>query len=100
VTEEELNELRAKIRAMNVEQMLGWQTKVLRMVLEMLPSEVGAQIRSAISTSLDAQKKEYELLPFKGLPAEWADLMSSENHEQFLAICKDIESKLGLADAA
>lgn len=100
MNEEELNEIRAKMRAMNIEQMFGWQTKVLRMVLDMMPKEISSEIRTAITTSLEAQKKEYELLPFKRLPAEWADLMSSENHEQFLSICKDIEQRLGLANAA
>ncbi len=100
MTEEELNELRGKIRAVNLENMLNWQTKILRLVTEMLPPEIKSQVLTAITTSLEAQKKEYELLPFKGLAPEWADLMTSENHEQFLAICKDIESKLGLTGAA
>jgi hypothetical protein len=100
VNEEELNEVRRKIRALNVENMLGWQTQILRTVMDMMPPEIRTQVLAAISTSLEAQKKEYELLPFKRLPPEWADLMSSENHEQFLSICKDIELKLGLANAA
>lgn len=100
MNEDELNELRGKIRAMNLENMLGWQTKILRTVIDMLLPEIRAQVLAAISTSLEAQKNEYELLPFKRIPPEWADLLSSENHEQFLAICRDIEIKLGLANAA
>lgn len=99
MNEEELSEIRAKMRAMNIEQLLGWQTKVLRMVLDVMPQEMSSEIRMAITTSLEAQKKDYELLPLKRLPAEWADLMSSENHEQFLSICKDIEQGLGLDNA-
>ena len=100
MNEEELNEVRGKIRALNVENILGWQTKILRTVIDMMPSEIRAQVLAAISSSLEEQKREYELLPFKQLPPEWADLLSSENHEQFLSICKDIESKLGLANPA
>ncbi len=100
MNEKELEAIRTKMRAMNIEQMLVWQTKVLRMVLDMLPAEISSQIRAAIITSLEAQKEQYELIPFKRLSAEWADLMSSENHEQFLSICKDIEKQLGLAHAA
>lgn len=98
MNEEELNEIRIKMRAIYIEQMLGWQTKVLRLILDMLPSEISVEVRSAITTSLEAQKKEYEMLPFKKLSAEWADLMSSESHEQFLSICKNIESQLGLTN--
>ncbi len=99
MTEEELIEMRGKIRAMNVENMLGWQTRLLRTIVDMLPLPTRTQVLAAISTSLTAQKREYEVLPFKGLSPEWADLMSSENREQFLAICKDIEAKLGLPHA-
>jgi hypothetical protein len=96
MNEQELIELRERMRAVNNEIMLDFLTSVLQITLRTMPPEFRSQIGHAISEKLAAKKQEYALLPFKGLPPEWADLLSAENHEQFMSVCREIERKLEL----